>query len=103
MVESFAGYSSDEEFEEQITEMLLDHSFGQSKIKGFTYCDELDVVSIGFNDGSILNIHVDIQLDKDNEEDDDDEQYENQSKVKGDKVILKKRSFEQFEGELHLT
>jgi hypothetical protein len=36
------------------------------------------VLSIGFNDGSILNIHVDIQLDKDNEEDDDDdEKYEN--------------------------
>ena len=58
--------------------MLLDHGFGiGTRIKAMTYCDDLDILSLGFYDGSIHSFHFDIQHDKDTEpaDDDDDEDY----------------------------
>lgn len=90
MVESFAsgitngrGYNSDgeeEREEEDYVELLLDHHLGNGKVKAIAYCDELEILCIGFNDGSMHSFHFNICLDKednakgsDEEEDDDDE------------------------------
>jgi hypothetical protein len=118
MVESFVsgmtGYNSDgEEIEEDLpVEMLLDHSFGRGKIQGLAYCEEIEVLAIGFADGSVHTYHFEVELLRDErgqgEDSSDDEyggeeQYRQPSVIKGkagvsgSKVILK-RTFEQMEG-----
>lgn len=54
----------------------MDHSIGKGKIQAMTYCDELDILSLGLCDGSILNFHIKVELDRDSAtQDDDDDDY----------------------------
>ena len=74
MVESMASTNLEED--EDIIEMLLDHPFaGFSRIKAMTFCEELEILSLAFSDGTVHNYHFNIQVDifSENDDEDDDE------------------------------
>lgn len=104
MVESFVSMKdfegSDghtEEEEDENTELLMDYRYTHARIKGIAYCDELEILTLSFNDGSIQCLHFDIQLDKDGEADDEDDEYGRENEFQKENVIIKK-SYEQCEG-----
>ncbi len=76
--------------------MLLDHPLGTGKIQAITYCDELNILSLGLSDGRVQSFHIQVELDRDGKDDDDDDEYGLEDHYKT-KVILK-RTYEQMEG-----
>jgi|LauGreDrversion4_2_1035121.scaffolds.fasta_scaffold283112_1 hypothetical protein len=73
MVESFAsgitnGGFSEGDTEETYVDLLLDHQLGPGRVKALTYCDELEVFSLGMADGTIISYHLQVELDKDDDD-----------------------------------